>query len=97
MSQLCRYLTCVERILKRYSRKYGRFSWELSGQLAGPLDKSSDMVFMLSRFDGIEVYDISVSADHGFESRFSNDGWHIDGENLKDAKPLARKVFEELF
>lgn len=96
VSQLCRYMTCLEKLLVKYSNEYERFSFELFGQLAGPLDPNSDLVFMLHRLENISVYDIGVCADEGFTSEFKSNVWFINGFSHKDTKPLARYVFKEI-
>lgn len=94
LSQLSRYMTGIGRQLQRYARFSPR-PIRVLGELAGPFDASAnEMAYLLSRLSGIAVYGLSLSMADGFSAEEVGTGWYRKSENLKGAKPIARKIFE---
>jgi len=76
LAQLCRYVTCVKNIAKRYQRF---INIEVYGELVGPFEKSNDLPYLINHIDeNISVYDLRLSLDSGVVSDGVGRGWYKD-------------------
>lgn len=95
ISQLCRYMRGIERIVSRYKKKNKNLEVCVYGELAGPLSPdSNDLVFMLDFVDRVQVYDVALSMEHGFISSPVSRGWFKRGERFSDCVSAIREVSE---
>ena len=92
LAQLCRYVSGVESLVSRYK---GRFNIKVVGELAGPLDTSSDFVFLCNHIgDHITIHDMSLTFDLGFKSTQAANTWGVIGGTAGDSKEFAREIYD---
>lgn len=94
VSQLCRYITGLKRLLAAYRRKIPTFKYSVTGQLAGPFEvQQSDFVYLVNEMGSIEFYSLEFCLDSGFVSNPISRGWFNSGEDWKFTRETVREIF----
>ena len=97
LSQLDRYMVGAGRQAERYRARFPDYEITIKGQLAGPFDSGANgLVWLLDVIEDIEIYKLSLSMDSGFVATEIPSGWFQKGEDLKGAKPIAKKIGQDI-
>lgn len=94
ISQLCRYIKGVRRVVDLYKRKVKDCPFiEVRGEIAGPFNQDrGDIVWLADQLDDIQIFSLEVDFEKGFVSSRVGRGWYRNNENRLAYKDVVRDI-----